>query len=573
MRLPALFVSLVLAASLALAQTAPAAPDSQQAPAAISPAPPAAAAPAPVGGTIHGTVKDGNIPLPGVSLTASNSLTGKKYSTTTDITGSYSLVIPQNGRYVVKTELSAFAPVTKEALLNATAHDQAIDFSIILASRAAEQEQQTSLASAARQLAGGGAQSLSLLGAASDLIQAGAGGEDAGAALPSLASNSDFSSSDSVAVTGQTGTTNPFAGVDFGQMRDNAELNQSLNGGQGGAGGPGGGGPGGGGGFGGGGGGFGGGGGRGGGGGGMRGNFRNFKPNQPHGAIFWNGGNGAINAEDFALRGQPIDQPSYESNRFGLTFLSAPYIPKILTNDKNDFLFFTLSGTRSSSPFDEYGTVPTLAERSGDFTGLTTPSGSKITIYDPSTGVPYGPCTSGPDAGNPSSQCIPAGEIQPQATALLNYVPLPTISGQNENYQRLTSATTNTTQIGVRLMHNFGKDSSGMNGLVRMARQFLGQGNAGITQSMNANFNYSHSASDSVNLFPELGGKNQSHQYSLQLGYSIGKGRLTDNLTGTWNLSHSQASNYFSNLTTSRRSSASTACRIRRSSGACPTSR
>jgi hypothetical protein len=278
----------------------------------------------------------------------------------------------------------------------------------------------------------------------------------------------------------------------------------------------------------------------------MRGNFRNFKPNQPHGAIFWNGGNGALNAEDFALRGQAISQPAYSSNRFGLTFLSAPFIPKILTNDKNDFLFFTLSGTRSSSPFDEYGTVPTIAERSGDFTGLTTPGGTKITIYDPSTGLPYGPCTTGPDAGNPSSQCIPASEIQPQATALLNYEPLPNLPGQNENYQRLTSATTNSTQAGVRYNHSFGKNAGGANGMMRMARQFLGQGNPGITQSMSANFNYSHSASDSLNLFPDLGGKNQTHQYSLQLGYSIGKGRLTSNLTGTWNQTHTQVSNYFS---------------------------
>jgi hypothetical protein len=569
-RLPALFVSLVFAGSLAMAQTAP--PDPQtapvptpaaaptatpastpQTPAAPEPQQPAPATPipaAPTGGTIHGSVKAGNVPLPGVSVTASNSLTGKKYSTTTDVTGAYTLVIPQNGRYVLKTELSAFAPVTQPALLNATAHDLTVDFSIMLASRAEQQEQQTNLAGAARQLLGGGAQSLNLQGAAADLIQAGAGGQDAGASLPSLASNSDFSGSgDSVAVTGQTGTTNPLAGVDFGRMRDSAELNDSLsgNGGPGGQAGPGGGGPGGGGGgFGG--GGFGGGGGRGGGG-GMRGNFRNFKPNQPHGAIFWNGGNGALNAEDFALRGQSFQQPAYESNRFGLTFLAAPYIPKILTNDKNDFLFLTLSGTRSSSPFDEYGTVPTLAERTGDFTGLTSPTGSKITIYDPSTGLPYGPCTSGPDAGNPASQCIPAGEITPQATALLNYVPLPTLSGTTQNYQRLASPTTNQTQIGVRLMHNFGKSAQGTNGIMRMARQYLGQGNPGITQSMNVNFNYSHSASDSLNLFPDLGGKNQSHQYSVQLGYSIGKGRLTNNAGANWNRTNTQGSNYFSNLT------------------------
>ncbi len=71
-------------------------------------------------------------------------------------------------------------------------------------------------------------------------------------------------------------------------------------------------------------------------------------------------------------------------------------------------LFLTLSGTHSVNPFDEYGTVPTLAERSGDFTGLTTQTGTAITIYDPHTGLPYGPCTSGSDAGNPNSQCIPS---------------------------------------------------------------------------------------------------------------------------------------------------------------------
>ena len=494
-----------------------------------------------------------------MSITASNSLTGKRYSTTTDITGSYTLVIPQNGRYVLRSDLAAFAPVTKEAVLNATSHDLAVDFSIMLASRAAQQEQQTNLAGAARQFLGnGGAQSLNLLGAASDLIQAGGGNEEAGAALPSMASSSDFSSGESVAVSGQMGTTNPLAGIDFGRMRDSSELNESLNGGPGGPGtegirvqgGGGGGGPGGGGGgFGGGGGGpvfIGGGGGGGRGGRGMGGNFRNFKPNQPHGSLFWNGGNGALNAEDFALRGQSLQQPAYSSNRFGVTFLSAPYIPKILTSDKHDFLFFTLSGTRSSSPFDQYGTVPSQAERGGDFSTLTTPSGTPITIYNPAnSGCTAGGNTPGmPFAGN----VIPSQCIVSQAGALLTYVPEPTLTGQTFNYQRLTSEQTNTTQIGVRLMHSFGSNASGMNGIMRMARQFLGQGNPGITQSMHFNFNYSHSASDNLNLFPELGGKNQSHQYSLQAGYSIGKGRLTDNINVSWNQTHSELSNYFSNV-------------------------
>jgi trimeric autotransporter adhesin len=563
MRPAALIVSLLIAPSLAVAQAAPPAAPPATAPQTTpqtAPAPtPTAQAPsisAQTGGTIHGTVKDGNIPLPGVSVTASNSLTGKRYSTTTDVTGAYTLVIPQNGRYVLRTELSAFAASTKTVLLNATAQAQTIDFAVELASRAQQQQdrQEQALGTAARQYGGAGSQALSLLGAASDLIQAGGGGESAGASLPSLAGNPDLASGDSVAVTGQNGTTNPFAGIDFSGMRDNAELNQSLSGqGQGGQGpggqGPGGGGPGGpggGGGFGG--GGFGGGGGfRGGG----RGNFRNFKANQPHGALFWNGGNGALNAEDFALRGQSFAEPAYESNRFGATIMTAPYIPKILTSDKKDMLFFTLSGTRTSNPFDQYANVPTAAERGGDFSALTTQSGAPITIYDPASAPGVGPCTAGGNVpGQPFiGNKIPSTCIASQATALLGYIPQPTIPGTTENYQRLTTTQQNSTVLGFRFMHTFGSAAAGSNPLMRMARQFLGAGSPGITQSMNANFNLSHTASDSPNIYALLGGKNQSHQYSLQLGYSIGKGRLVNNVTGTWNRTNTQGTNFFTNLT------------------------
>ena len=40
-----------------------------------------------VGGKLHGVVKSGNVPLPGVTVTAQNTLTGKRYTTTSDITG------------------------------------------------------------------------------------------------------------------------------------------------------------------------------------------------------------------------------------------------------------------------------------------------------------------------------------------------------------------------------------------------------------------------------------------------------------------------------------------------------
>src|ERR1035438_10606883 len=85
---------------------APAAEQTPAAPAAAAPAAPATAAPAaPVapataapaapeeaqGGTIRGTVKASGVPLPGVAVTATTTLTGKKYATTTDIDGIYEM--------------------------------------------------------------------------------------------------------------------------------------------------------------------------------------------------------------------------------------------------------------------------------------------------------------------------------------------------------------------------------------------------------------------------------------------------------------------------------------------------
>jgi outer membrane receptor protein involved in Fe transport len=505
------------------------------------------------GGMIHGSVKSGSIPLPGVSITATNTLTGKKYSTATDGSGSYSMTIPQNGRYVVKTDLAAFASATQEALLNATGHNRQVDFTLVLASRATQQEEpsapglagsgeagQANRAST-RQYAGRGAQNLSLQSAAADLIGAASGSAGADSTqLPSLAGNTDVST-ESVAVAGQTGSTNPFIGINPGE----GGLSAGEPGGPGDngfGGGPGGGGPGGGGGgFGGGGGGGRGGGGRGGfggGGGGFggRGNFRNFNPNQPHGAIFWNGGNSALNAENFSIRGQQVEQPSYASNRFGATLIGAPYIPHLLEHDTKDFVFLTLSGQHSSSPFDQYGTVPTAAERGGNFQGLTTQGGAPITIYDPATGQPF------------AANAIPASRIASQAAALLNYIPQPNLPGQFQNYRELSTAQTNTTTVGARLIHNFG--SGGNTAALRnFIRARLGQGNPQLTQSVNGNFNYSHAASDLLNIFPGLGGKSQTHQYSLQTGYTVSKNHLTDILNLNWNRTNSQTSNYFTNTT------------------------
>jgi trimeric autotransporter adhesin len=545
------FAVLLIASAYASAQgTPPGASGSE--PAATAPSASDAAV---AGGKLHGIIKSGTVPLPGVTVTAQNTLTGKRYTTTTDITGAWSLTIPQNGRYVVRTQFAAFAQGALEAILNASNHDQTVNFTLVLASRAvAQQERQEAgstgqVAQAIQQLAGNGAQSLSLMSAlASDAESQGSASGSSGAALPSVAGNTDFSE-ESVAISGQAGAVSPLAGVDVDRLRDAMQTFRAQNPGAeanaqgvqpglfggGGFGGPGGfgGGPGGLGGFGG--GGFGG--GRGGGFGG-RGNFRGFNPGQPHGAIFWIGSNSALNAEPFSLRGQPQAQPESGSNRFGITFISAPYIPGLTKPSGKDTMFLTLSGTRSSSPLDDYATVPTDAEKGGDFSAPGQPA-----IYDPTTQAQF--------TSNGVANVIPADRITAQAKALLQYFPEPNLPGVIQNYHLLSTAQSNTTQAGARYMRSIGSNASplGLGGRGGGGSGRRSQQSQGLRQSVNFNYNWAHTAADKVNVFPQLGGKTSSDSNSVQAGYTIGYHRMTSIFNTSWNRSSSQAINFFTNTT------------------------
>jgi len=501
------------------------------------------------GGTINGTVKAGAVPLPGVAVTASNTLTGKKYATTTDANGAFAMTVPRNGRYVVRAELAAFASETKEVLINAAGQNggkpaQVAEFGLQLASRVQQQEErQTSATSAG---VARGLQALSVTGDASGSADATAGGGGgAGAQLPSLAGigGGEAAASDSVTVNGAVGQTNGLAGFSEDDIRERVQdaiaqaqrqggavgdIANSVAGMLGGlAGGGGFGGPGGGRGFGG-----GGGGGRGGGGGG--GGFRGFNPTQPHGAIFYQGGNGALNATNFSLTGAPVVKPDYNNNRFGVSFTGSPFIPGVVKASTKQFIFFNVTGQRNTTPSNLYGTVPTLAERSGDFSGLTETVGgvtTPVTLYNPATGLPF------------VNNRVP---VSPQAAALLNFYPAPNISAtgqQGYNYQTITTAGNNATTAALRYVRNFGQSNTFGGG----RRQQQGSGPATLRQNINFNGSYSHTAADNPNVFLPLGGATETNGYGVTAGYTIGYGKLTNNASINWNRSHSTARNFFTN--------------------------
>jgi hypothetical protein len=545
---------------------------------------------APAGGVIRGTVKAGAVPLPGVAVTATNTLTGKKYATTTDVTGVFAMAIPRNGRYVVKAELAAFASVTQEALINAAGQnggkpEPVVEIGMQLASRVEQQQQQQQQSGAtATALAGAlsrGVQSLSLTGNNGESADASAGAGNAGAQLPTLSGlgGGDAPATESVAVSGQMGQTNGLANFNEDDIRQKIQdamqqaqrqggasadmanvvvgmlgglmgpgggggfgLGFGPGGGPGGAGGPGGGNSvfvmqGGG-----------GGGGRGGGG------FRGFDPTQVHGAFAYTGANGLLNANSYSVTGRQLPKPDSSRNTFIGSIAGSPYIPGLTKPNPKQFVFLSAQETRNTSPSITELVVPTPAQRLGDLTAAGT-------VYDPATGLPYGAVNCSPAllAVNASPRaCIPQNELTAPGQALLNYYPLPNVTptGTAYNYQTNTTAMSHSSQISERYNRSFGQMP------VRGGGAFFGPGGfggggqggrnapAGLRQSITESFAYSHQASSSQSFSPLLGGKSETTGLNVSTGYTIGYKRFTNNLSLTWNRSHSTASNYFTDTAT-----------------------
>lgn len=483
---------------------------------------------------ITGTVHSGKTPLPGVTVTAANTLTGKKFTAATVSDGSFAFAGLPRGRYVVKTEFMGFAEQTKEIVLNPETPSGNADFELILASRQQEETTERSEALAAG-LAGRGFQSLSMNSAEEGLEGAesnaapGAGGQAPSAsdiaALPLNGAGAD-APTESVSVSGVQGRTQDFGAGNEDQLEERIqefrERAQPMGiGGFGGGGGSGGGG-------------FGGG-GPGGSGPIAFGRFgRGFNVNQPHGNIYFYDDTSALDARSYSLSGVPVARPEYNQLHFG-AYVGGPLnIPKIYNGGGKTFFFGGWSGRRGSTPYDSFSTVPTMAERGGDFSLLTTP------IYNPQTGQQF-------DYNGQLNVMDPA-LITPQAHALLNYIPLPNLPGASQNFHYVTSAESNSDSVSLRLIHNFGPvPSQGNRGPGGGGRG--GRGRRGPRNNLNAGLSWTKTTSDIVGAFPSLAGGTGTQGLNANAAWVYGKGRTTNNLRFNYNHNHVSTTNLYANVT------------------------
>jgi trimeric autotransporter adhesin len=535
-------------------ENAPQNPPAEQAPTVAPPTSPstptATAAAQPVAYQIAGSVHSGKTPLPGVAVTAANTLTGKKFSAVTASDGTFLLVGIPRGRYVVRAEFMGFSPSTHEVVLNPENTSGKVDAELLLASR---QEQQSNAANAALTAAGRGFQSLALDSALSSLsdgaVAAGAPTVSADAAsLPLNGAGAD-TATESVSVTGAQGRTQDFGAGNEDELQQRIQEFRERAQAQGFGGGPGGGG-----------------GLFGGPGGGIFSIGRmpqGLNVNQPHGFLYFNDDNASLDAAPYALLGHVSQKASYNQAKFGANVGGPLNIPKIFNGGNKTFFFFGWNGTRGSTPYDSFSNVPTLAERSGDFSALlgapvVGSNGAEVInqcsgqpvlsgqIFNPATiRVVNGQTCSDPFPGNMISSAL-----SPAAMALLNYIPQPNGTGATQNFHYVTSDESNSDAVSIRLIHNF--SGSGPTGLLGggggRGGGGGGGGRRGPQNNINLGLNYSRTSANLVNPFPSLAGGTDTQGLQATAGWTYGKGRLSNTLRVTYNHNHVSTSNLYSNI-------------------------
>jgi hypothetical protein len=127
--------------------------------------------------------------------------------------------------------------------------------------------------------------------------------------------------------------------------------------------------------------------------------------------------------------------PPVHLNEYGATIGGPIWIPKVFDGRKRaTFFFFSYDGIRNDSPGNSgYMSLPTLAERAGDFSKSFTTSGGVIypvQIYDPLT---INPATGVRQLINNGSEIIPADRISPVAKAIYALLPAPDNAGDGAN--------------------------------------------------------------------------------------------------------------------------------------------
>ncbi|HEV3512659.1 MAG TPA: carboxypeptidase regulatory-like domain-containing protein [Candidatus Sulfotelmatobacter sp.] len=219
-----------------------------------------------------------------------------------------------------------------------------------------------------------------------------------------------------------------------------------------------------------------------------------------------------LDARDF-FNPAPNPKPDSKRDQGGFS-LGGPIIKN------RTFFFVDFEKVASSSASSGVVTVPTLAERQGDFSATATP------IYDPTAQGCGTPCINRPQVQyNGNLNVIPPGELNPIGLAVLNLYPKPSNANEFNNYNYSTLSQYPDYQFDIKLDHEI-NDRNHLSG--RYSRGWsngtspltLGDGfdndgiKSGVTVAQNASLEYTRTFNPRI-IWTSHIGVDRVHELSL----------------------------------------------------------
>jgi carboxypeptidase family protein len=214
--------------------------------------------------------------------------------------------------------------------------------------------------------------------------------------------------------------------------------------------------------------------------------------------------NSGFDARPYSITGNEVPKPSHYDERFGGNLGGPLKIPHIYDGSNKTYFFINYQHEIQSSALDTYSTVPTAAERSGDFCGLG------ITLFNPFSNF-AGPRT---PLGNGCQ--IPAIDLA--AAGLLAFYPQPNLPGTVQNFLLQTTVPVNSDNLNIHILHTINSKFS-----------------------LNGGYNLSSTRQNTFGSFPSTAGNQSVLNQSVTLGLSHNwTAHLVENTQLNWSRSRTQ---------------------------------
>jgi trimeric autotransporter adhesin len=223
--------------------------------------------------------------------------------------------------------------------------------------------------------------------------------------------------------------------------------------------------------------------------------------------------NSAFDAKPYSITGNEVPKPSHFDERFGANLGGPLKIPHVYDGSNKTYFFINYQHDTQSSALDTYSTVPTAAERTGDFCGLG------VTLFDPLSNF------SGPRTPLGNGCQVPV--INSAAAGLLAFYPLPNLPGTVQNFVFQTTVPVNSDNLNVHILHTINSKFS-----------------------LNGGYNLSSTRQDTFGNFPSTAGNQSTLNQSVTLGLSHNwTAHLVENTQLNWSRSRTQilSDNSFTN--------------------------